>query len=271
MDTTLPLVQIIILALIQGLTEFLPVSSSAHLILVPKFFQWSSQGLVMDVAVHVGTLGAIFVYFWRDIMKMLKNVPHFLQGNWETSGSKEILFLMTGTIPAIIFGFILSEIGVAKLHSLGIIGLTSIFYGLLLYGVDKKMPVQRILGEMTCKDAFKIGIAQALALIPGTIRSGACMTMSRYLGFTRLESAKFSFLLSIPAIIAAATLTSYKAIKKNQVDVFADAALGAAFSLIAGLMAIHFMMRWLKKFNFTPFVLYRVGLGAFLIILFMLS
>jgi undecaprenyl-diphosphatase len=271
MDILLPLFQIIILSLVQGLTEFLPVSSSAHLILVPKFLSWPPQGLALDVAVHVGTLGAIILYFWRDVLNMLKNVPNFIRGKWDVYECKEILLLVIGTIPAIILGYILSEIGMKKLYSLGVIGTTSVVYGVLLYYIDKKITANRNLLQMTRIDAFKVGIAQALALIPGTSRSGICMTMGRYLGFTRLDAAKFSFLLSIPAIIAAASLTSYKVIQANQSEIFKDAALGIFFSLIAGLISIHFMMRWLKKFNFTPFVLYRVGLGLFLLSLFFLT
>lgn len=263
----MPLAQIIILAIIQGLTEFLPVSSSAHLILAPQFLHWPPQGLAMDVAVHVGTLGAVVLYFWRDMIRMLKNLPDFLQGKWNGAGSKEILWLILGTIPAIIVGLVLSEIGVEKLYSFGIIGSTSIVYGIFLYSADKWASSRRTLNMMTYKDSLWIGFAQALALVPGTSRSGVCMTMARSLGFNRLEAAKFSFLLSIPAIIAAATLTCYKVIQTNQGEIFKDAALGAAFSLVAGLMAIHFMMRWLKNSSFAPFVIYRIALGVFLLTL----
>ena len=221
----------------------------------------------MDVAVHMGTLGAVVVYFHKEVFSLLKNLPRFFRGDFETRESKETLCLIIGTLPAVGLGFILSKVGLSCFYSFGVIGTTSIVYGLLLYVADQKSLARRSSEDISYKEALWIGCAQALALIPGTSRSGVCITMCRYLRLTRVEAVKFSFLLSIPSVIAATTLTTYQALQQHPPgDFLQDAALGIFFSLSAGLGAIHFMMAWVKKFSFTPFVIYRVGLGLFLVL-----
>jgi undecaprenyl-diphosphatase len=257
--------QLIILSLVQGLTEFLPVSSSGHLVLVPYFFGWKDQGCLMDVAVHVGTLGSVLIYFWRDVWSMIPGFLNLLKGK-VTKGGQLFLLLCIGTIPAVIFGFLLKRYGLDHVRTLKVIAWTMVGYAVVLYIADKFAPETKGIKEVTGPKAFWVGVAQALALIPGTSRSGACMTMMRFMGFTRADAAKFSFLLSIPSIIAAATLTTIDAIKEGAfASITHDASIAVGISFLAGLGAINFMLTWLKLHDFTPFVIYRLGLGGVLL------
>ena len=259
------LYQIIILALIQGLTEFLPISSSGHLIVFPHFFGWSDQGLLMDVAVHLGTLGAVVIYFWRDVLAMIGGGFQLLRGKM-TKGGHLFLLLCIGTIPAVIFGFLLKRYGMDAVRSVKVIAWTMIGYAVVLHIADKFSPQGKKMSAMTGPKAFWVGIAQALALIPGTSRSGICMTAMRFLGFNRTDAAKFSFLLSIPAIAGAGTLSIYDAVKAGAFSsVATTASIGALVAFATGLVAINFMLKWLRQGDFTPFILYRFCLGGFLL------
>lgn len=260
------LYQIVILAIIQGATEFLPISSTGHLILVPHIFHWLPQGLELDVAMHVGTLLAVVLYFWKDIWDLLWGFFRLLRGE-KTLEGKMALYIILATIPAIIGGLILSSVGIDVLRTVTIVGWMSIVYGVLLFVIDRKVSPTQTLQDMTWKNAFFVGCAQALALIPGTSRSGACMTMARFLGFSRVDSARFAFLLSIPAILGAATLTGYKMQQAGQSLLTQEILLGAIIAAISGLIAIRFMMVWLQKASFTPFVVYRIILGIFLLMI----
>jgi undecaprenyl-diphosphatase len=259
--------QVIVLAIIQGITEFLPISSSGHLVVFPLLWGWPDQGLVMDVAVHVGTLGAVVVYFRRDVRQLFVALGALLKGE-KTAQTPLLWGLIMGTIPAVMVGFLLSHFKITDLlRSLSVIGWTMTVYGVILYAIDRWCPFEKK-GNPTVMQALGVGIAQALALVPGTSRSGACMTMMRALGFTRTESARFSFLLSIPAITAAASLTFFKAAKAGELgDVLPQAVVGGGVAFAAGLLTIHGLLRWLQKASFAPFVLYRVVLGLFLLVL----
>ena len=260
----MPLIQIIVLTVIQGITEFLPVSSSAHLVLIPAFLKWPPQSLIFDVSLHIGTLGAVIYHFRQDILALLKNLPLFLTGTRTNFSSQMTWFLIIGTVPSILLGLLISHWGIKNLHHFGLIGATSIFYGLLLYYIDQRYASHRTLEAMTLKDAILIGLSQALALIPGTSRSGVSITMSRYLNFSRWDAAKFSFLLSIPSILGAATLTITKAVHYEESFMASDILIGIVLSFTVGLLTINFMMKWLIKSRFTPFVVYRVILGLVL-------
>lgn len=256
--------QIIILAVIQGITEFLPISSSGHLVILPHFFGWPDQGQAMDVAVHVGTLGAVLIYFWKDVLSMFTGFLALLRGK-VTTGGRLFILLCIGTIPAVICGLLLSTYDLVS-RSVSLIGWTMIVYALVLYIADRLASSQSKLSQLSGLKVFWVGCAQALALIPGTSRSGACMTMMRFLGFNRCEAARFSFLLAIPSITAAASLTAYKMVKQGQFSsLYKDASIAAMISFVAGLIAINFMLKWLKKADFTPFVVYRLCLGGFLL------
>lgn len=262
------IIQILVLALVQGITEFLPISSSGHLVLVPVLTGWPDQGLLMDVAVHVGTLAAVLMYFWRDTrglaLAALGSIgvaaarrqvegSHYLKLFWA---------LVIATIPMVIIGGLMVATDATDLlRTAEIIAATSIVFGLLLYIADRRGTSDKTTEQMAIKPALLIGCAQVLALIPGTSRAGVTMTAARMLGFSRVEAARFSMLLSIPAILASGTAAGLKAIESANTAMTDDALLAAALSCGAALLAIHFLMRWLTHASMTIFVVYRVTLG----------
>ncbi len=265
------IIQLFVLALVQGITEFLPISSSGHLVLVPVLSGWPDQGLLMDVAVHVGTLLAVLLYFWRDAKGLalaglgsigVKAARQQVEG---TVYLKLFWALVIGTIPMVIVGGLMVATDANDaLRNAEVIATTSIVFGLLLYWADKRGDTKKTTDDMAIKPALLIGLAQVLALIPGTSRAGVTMTAARMLGFSRTESARFSMLLSIPAIIASGTATGLKAMEQASAAQMNDALIGALLSCLAALGAIHFLMRWLTHASMTVFVIYRVALGLFL-------
>ena len=258
---------LILISALQGLTEFLPVSSSGHLILFSKFTSFPDQGPEMDVAVHVGSILAVIIYFWRDIWEIIT-------GLWQTKllpifsnrGTKLAWLILIATIPAIIAGLTLKSYGLENLRSAKLIGWTISCYAVLLYLADKYGKTARTTHDLTVKDAILIGCAQCLALIPGTSRSGITITAARLLGVTRREAAKFSMLLSIPTIAGAGLLVALSMWQSGDWGNISDACHGVAYSFIASLGAIFIMMTWLKKWTFTPFVIYRLMLGGYLLL-----
>ena len=265
---------IFILAIVQGITEFLPISSSGHLVLIPVLTGWTDQGLAMDVSVHVGTLIAVLLYF-RDDTKGL-----FLAGlgsigiapaRRATEGTiygKLFWAIVIATIPAVIVGFALKVTGVADLmRGAAVIATTSIVFGLLLYWADRVGATEKSLARMAVKPALIIGFAQVLALIPGTSRAGITMTAARYLGFNRQDAARFSLLLSIPTILGAAVLLGKDVAESGDSILWVHAAFAAGLSCLAALAAIHFLMKWLAHASMAIFVVYRVALGIFLLAL----
>lgn len=259
------LLHIVVLAIVQGITEFLPISSSAHLILVPHVFGWPDQGLLMDVAVHVGTLFAVIVYFWRDVLCMLIGIKKIAVWKWD-SDSKLVLFVGLGTIPIVIVGFVLNEYYPAGLRSLELIAWANLGFGVLLWVSDRYMPMTRKVDDLGFRDAVVIGLFQVLALIPGTSRSGITMTASRFLGFDRVDGARFSLLLSIPTILAAGGLAGIKLLEAEDVALTTQAATAAALAFVSALAAIAAMMAWLRRAGYGPFVVYRVILGVVLLL-----
>jgi undecaprenyl-diphosphatase len=258
--------QIIVLAVVQGITEFLPISSSGHLILVPKLMHWKDQGLVVDVMTHLGTLFAILIYFWRDVAHILRGALELLKGKVTDEGRLAI-YIVLATIPAIAFGIFLKTLGYADLErNVAIVAWNTILYGLLMLIADMVGPQERTMSNMTLGSALLIGVAQALALIPGTSRSGVTITAGRFLGFTRPDCARFSFLLGIPATAGAIVLTVGDAFASGE-GVTMDAVYCAALTFLAGLAAIAFLMTLLKRVSLLPFVLYRMVLGGFLLVL----
>jgi len=265
------LFQLIILALVQGITEFLPISSSGHLILVPLLTGWADQGLMLDVAVHVGTLTAVLLYFARDTKGLflaglgavgIAPARRAVEG---TLYSKLFWALVIGTIPLVIAGGAMVALDASdSLRGAEVIATTSIVFGLLLYVADKKGGIDKTLDRMAIKPALIIGLAQILALIPGTSRAGITMTAARHLGFARSDAARFSMLLSIPAIIASGAATAIKAVEHATAQMWVDAGIGALLAAIAAFGAIHFLMGWLKHADMTIFVVYRVLLGLVL-------
>lgn len=260
------LYHIILLAVIQGLTEFLPVSSSGHLGLFHCFTdqcaQWDNDNLTMDIAVHVGTLLSVLLYFWRDVIRMVLGVKDIGMGKVKTDNAKLTLYILISSIPVIIVGFILHMFEPDWLKTLYVIAWSTIIFGVVLWWADKKAPVEREMKDLTLKDAVLIGCAQVLALIPGTSRSGITMTAARFLGFSRSESAHYSMLLAMIAISGAGALIGIGLIKSGDVTLGMDALIAVALSFVSGWVSIAVMMKFLQNSTFTIFAIYRVILGA---------
>jgi undecaprenyl-diphosphatase len=262
----MPLEQIIVLAVVQGITEFLPISSSGHLILIPFLTGWPDQGQFTDVMTHLGTLLAVLIYFWRDVWRLTVGVAMLLRGK-VTDDGRLALYILIGTIPAVLFGAILSLLDMPDLErNVTVVAWNTVIFGLLMLIADTVGRQVKTVGDVTLRDVVVVGIAQAMALIPGTSRSGITMTAARFLGFTRPDSARFSFLLGIPATAAAIVLTLGKALKGG-CHITSDELLAAGLTFVAGILAIAFLMGLLKRISLLPFVLYRMALGGFLLVL----
>ena len=258
--------QIIVIAVVQGITEFLPISSSGHLILIPNVMHWPDQGIVVDVMTHLGTLLAVLIYFWRDVWRLIVGALELFKGK-VTDDGKLAIYIVLATIPAIAFGVVLKKFGYADLErNVAIVAWNTILYGILMLIADMVGPQERTIKNMTLGSALIIGVAQALALIPGTSRSGVTMTAARFLGFTRPDSARFSFLLAIPATAGAIVFTVGDALASGE-GVTMDAVYCAALTFVAGILAIAFLMNLIRRISFLPFVLYRMVLGGFLLVL----
>ncbi len=255
--------QIIVLAIVQGLTEFLPISSSGHLLLIPTFTGWPDQGVATDVMVHVGSLFAVLVYFWRDVIRLFWGGLDLLRLRMNDN-SRLALYIILATIPAVAFGLFLKESGMqAQLRDVRIVAWNAIIFGVLLYVADRIGSRTKRMKDMTMKPALMIGLAQAVALIPGTSRSGITMTAARFLGFERAESARFSFLLGIPAIAGAGILTIGEFISSGE-TISTDAYWAAFLTFFTALAAVAILMAVVKRATFLVFVIYRLALGLLL-------
>lgn len=258
--------QIIVLALVQGISEFLPISSSGHLILVPIVFGWKDQGIITDVMVHMGSFLAVVVYFWRDILNLIKGTLNLLRGRVTPFG-KMAIFILLATIPVVIFGFFAKKFGlIESLRGPEIVGWNAIIFGVLLYLADKFGARKKVMEDMRLSPALIIGFAQAIAIIPGTSRSGITMTAARSLGYSRPEAARFSFLLGIPAIAGAGVLVLGQAISSGETISTASLITGG-LTFFTALAAITFLMALVKRMSFLPFVIYRLLLGIILLTL----
>ena len=257
---------LLILALIQGVTEFLPVSSSGHLILIPYLIGWQDQGLDVDVALHAGTLLAVIIYFWRDLWMMISSLWQWIYTKKAfDQGGYLAICLVVATLPAVVAGFIFSYVTTCRSPLL--IAWMAIIFGILLYVGDwwgQRLHPRR---EIKLRDAILIGLAQALALIPGVSRSGICMTAARFLGIERQLAARFAFLLAIPTILGAVGLTSYKMYRNGTSLDLGLLGFGVALSFAFGLLAIHGMLKFLQRFSLLPFAIYRVLLGGVILAL----
>ena len=281
--------QIIILSALQGFTEFLPVSSSGHLILLSKLTSFPDQGLEIDIAVHVGSILAVMIYFARDIYDMacgltadlFKRFPKlqnlfiristprlkdFILKQLPAYNPKLFWLLVVGTVPAGIFGLALHHFGMEWLRSTKIVGWNILLFGILLWIADHHSPAVRKIDDMTFKDAFLIGLAQCLAMIPGTSRSGITITTGRFLKLERREAAKFCMLLSVPAIAGAGLLVGWEIYQSGDYANLHYVLSGIGYSFVASVAAIFIMMKWLKNYTFLPFVLYRIALGVLLLL-----
>ena len=256
-----------ILGLIQGLTEFLPVSSSAHLILLPAIAGWNDQGIIYDVAAHAGSLGAVLLYFRKDIQSMLQGWLASFSG---TNQNKDYLFwyLVIATIPVGLSGLLLHDFVATTLRNPQVIGIASIVFGIILLWADKMGLHTRNQGEIGWRDALIIGSAQALALIPGTSRSGITITAGLLLGMDRQSASRFSFLLAIPVIMLA---TGYETFRLSSGHLNIDwipVLIVTIIAFICALLAIHYFLKLLDRTGMLPYVIYRVLLGLALLLLY---
>lgn len=262
----MPLFHLSVIALVQGFTEFLPISSSGHLVLVPVFTNWPDQGQTMDVAAHVGTLFAVMAYLYKDVWTMVVSLGLLLKGR-TSPGLRLIGFVILGTLPVIAVGYAMNIYFPDGIRGIEVIGWTTLGYGIVLWIADTIGLTVRRIDHLKSSDVVIIGLAQCLALVPGTSRSGICMTAGRLLGMERAESARFSMLLSMPAILGAGILKGWDVYKAGELTLSSDLVVVAGLSFLAALVVIILLMSWLRRANFTPFVIYRIILGAGLLAL----
>ncbi|PCH59366.1 MAG: undecaprenyl-diphosphatase [Gammaproteobacteria bacterium] len=264
------IIQIVVLAIVQGLTEFLPISSSAHLILVPRIAGWPDQGLVFDVAVHLGSLIAVVTYFRKDLQQLWLGWWRSLTLRQHNMYSRMAWGIIVATIPVSIVGLVFSDAISTYLRSPLVIAATTIGFGLLLWYGDRIGSKQREESKITWRDMMIIGLAQTLALIPGTSRSGITITAGLMLGLTREAAARFSFLLSIPTIVAAGSLQTIELIRDDSLTVdWASMILGTVLSALAAYVCIYYFLKIINSIGLMPFVIYRLALGVVLLILFL--
>jgi len=259
---------LIILAIVQGITEFLPISSSAHLMLVPQVMGESDQGLMVDVGAHAGTLLAVIIVFWRETWQMTTGGIDILRGKWKSVNALLTFNLLIATIPGAVAGFAIIAYKDTMMRHLPLIIISNIIWATALYFVDRFKPQDKtISADLTWKKSLFVGLAQMIALIPGTSRSGITMTAGRYLGFTRLEAARLSFMMSIPITLGAVLAVLVELIESHPgAEEIRQFVLVAGLSFITALLTIWLLMKWLKRFNYTPFVVYRLLLAAAMII-----
>jgi undecaprenyl-diphosphatase len=260
---------VLILAMIQGLTEFLPISSSAHLVLLPRMLGWTDQGLVFDVAVHFGSLLAVLYYFRHEVWRMLLAWLRNIGGQKADQDSLLAWWVIIATLPAIVFGYFLQGEIEESLRSPWVIATASIAFGLLLWVADLKGVRQRDEYSLKLKDIFLIGWFQVLALIPGTSRSGITITVGLFLGLTREAAARFSFLLAMPVIFASGVLQAVRMFVEVSPIGWGELSLGILLSALSAGLCIHYFLRLVGRIGMLPFVIYRVLLGlAILLVLY---
>lgn len=271
----MPLLQAVILAIIQGIAEFLPISSSAHLALAPWLFGWRDQGLAFDVALHIGTLLAVLIYFFRDWLQILGQAAGVSVGNdLQLRDNPRLLWLLVaGTIPAGLAGLALEDLVETTLRSPVIIGVMLISVALLMGYAEKATRHHKSIAHVSLADALLVGTAQALALVPGTSRSGITMTAALFRGLDRATAARFSFLLSTPITAAAAAKKVYDLSKGGGVppELQVPLTVGIVVSALTGCVVIAWLLRYLRRFSFRPFIVYRLIFGVIILVLALLS
>lgn len=261
------LLHTIVLALLQGLTEFLPISSSAHLILPSQVLGWPDQGLAFDVAVHVGTLGAVLVFFRRDVGNMIRAWAVSLAGGGSSEDSRLAWWVIVATIPASVAGFAGNDLVEENLRATWVIAAATIGFGVVIFVADQ-MKHDRRLASLTLKDTILIGLAQMLALIPGTSRSGITIAAALALGMKRTDAARFSFLLSIPIIGAAGALKLWECVAGKVAVDWQMLIVGTGVAFASAYLCIAWFLKIVERIGLTPFVIYRLALGLLLFIFF---
>ena len=264
------LIHAAVLGLMQGLAEFLPISSSAHLVIIPEILGWPYLGKAFDVALHFGTLLALFVVFKDDVVILLRGTKNLFMRSPDAKPGESslVLKLIVGCIPAGVIGLAFEDVIEEKLGGLLFVAAMLIGWGILLELADRKQNTEggRTLEDLTFRDAIIIGCAQAAALMPGTSRSGSTITTALFLGFTRTEAARFSFLLSLPVVAGASLLKGIKmANDPSTVEILGPLMVGILVSAVSGFLCIKYFLKYLRNNSFRPFVIYRIVLGLFLI------
>ena len=256
--------QYFLIGIIQGITEFLPISSSGHLVLFAKLTNWEDQGLFTDIAVHFGTLFAVIVYLRKDIYYLLSNIFQF------RIFEDQIIFkIILSTLPAILLGYFIYDYVSVYFRSIQLIAISSIVFAIILYFADKISIQAKSWKNITYTEAIVVGLFQVLAFIPGASRAGVTITAARFLGYDRLNAARFSMLLSIPIILASMTLSLINVINEERVAVNLYHSLSAAIiAFITALLSIIFLMQFIKQANFNIFIIYRIILGIILLIVY---
>lgn len=258
-----------ILALIQGLTEFLPISSSAHLILVPQILGWPDQGLAFDVAVHLGTLLAVFWFFHREVIDIVAATWSSLLGRTHDRVNAHLGWaILIATVPVVLAGFLLEDVVENELRSPVVIAIATAFFGVLLWVADLRRNSVDDEHKITLRMALLIGIAQVLALIPGTSRSGITITAGLALGLSRETAARFSFLMSMPAIAGAATLETFELIRSPNPVPWGVMMVGLLVAAISAYFCIKLFLKLVERIGMLPFMVYRLLLGAILMVVF---
>jgi len=259
--------QVVVLAVVQGLTEVLPISSSGHLVLVPSVFGWTDQGLVFDVAVHFGSLGAVVVYFRYDIAALLRGSLNVAVGKLELPESKMALAIAAGTVPAALAGLLFAGWIASNLRDPSVVVATLSGYGILLALADRYGKRERIIVDVRMRDAVIIGLAQALALVPGTSRSGVTISAALMLGFQRRDAARFSFLLSAPVILLATVYEIGILVVEGGGVAWTTLAVAALISGIVAYLSIEFFMRFVSVIGLLPFAIYRLILAGLIAVM----
>lgn len=262
------LLQAAVLALLQGLTEFLPISSSAHLILLPRLFGWPDQGLAFDVAVHVGTLMAVLLYFRADIRQLSTAWCRCVAGGEPTQQSQLAWAVIIGTVPVALAGSVINGGEEDKLRDPLLIAVMTLVFGIFLWWADRRGSHSRIEYTLTMQQALLIGCAQAVALVPGTSRSGVTMTAALVLGLTRKAAARFSFLLSIPVILLAGATKFVESMQHPSDTSWMMVGVGTVISGVTAYLCIHFFLTLIERIGLLPFVVYRIVLALILFYVF---
>jgi undecaprenyl-diphosphatase len=255
--------QAAVLGLVQGLGEFLPISSSAHLVLIPWICNWQDPGLTFDIALHAGTLLSLVAYFWRDWLKLVRGGTR----GFSTAEGRLFWFIAAATLPGAGIGFLLEHKAETVFRSPALIAVMLILMGILLLLADRKGNKSTALSDISFSTSFSIGVSQALAIIPGVSRSGITMTAGLFAGLTREATARFSFLLSAPIIFGAAAVKVPELVSHPEM-VDMPFLVGVAVSALSGFASIAVLLRYVQQRDFTPFVWYRFGLGLLVLILF---
>lgn len=260
--------QAIVLGIVQGVTEMLPISSSGHLILVPRLFGWDDQGLAFDAALHVGTLLAVLLYFHADLWRMFTAALASVFRGVHTADSRLAWAVVLGTVPVGIAGVLLKDTIEHAFRNPLLVAANLALWGVALWLADRYGRRQREVSQVGWRDGLLVGCAQALALVPGTSRSGITMIAGLWLGLTREAAARFSFLLSVPAVTAAGGLAMLDFAQSPVAPAWGPMGVAVATSAVTGILSIHLLLRLIQRIGFAPFTLYRLALAAFCVYLF---